>query len=199
MAKQRVGVKVQFAIQSHDAAVTGENEGIDFGERGVGFPEGFVQTLQHGARLRNGGFGHTDLAGGVICFGVFEASGGVDEDFVNFFGGVRGNFFNVHAAFAGGHEHHALGGAIDHHADIQLFFNVRALFDEQAPHLLTLGAGLVGFQLHAQDVGGIRFDFVERFGDLYAATFATAAGVDLRFDHPHFAAELTGSFDGLSH
>jgi hypothetical protein len=57
------------------------------------------------------------------------------------------------------------------------------LLDEEAPHFLTAGAGLVRDELHAEDLLGERSRVGRAaFGHLDAAAFASAAGVDLRFD-----------------
>ena len=45
-------------------------------------------------------------------------------------------------------------------------------------------------QHHAEYLARVLFHFVDRFRELDAAALAAAAGMDLRFHHPHFAAEL---------
>ena len=93
--------------------------------------------------------------------------------------------FNVHAALAGRDHGHALAGAVGHSRYVIFFLDVRAVFDQQAAHFLAHGSGLVGDELHAQNLGSKRLDFIERAGELDAAAFAASAGVDLRFDHPN--------------
>ena len=67
----------------------------------------------------------------------------------------------------------------------------------EAAHFLAFGTGLVRLELHAEDFAGQLFHLVNRLGDLHAAALAAAAGVDLRLDHPHGAAQLLRRFDGL--
>ena len=122
---------------------------------------------------------------------------GIDRDLVDLLGRLRGDFLDVHAAFAGGHQHHALRAAVDDHADVELLADVRAFLDQQPPHLLAFGAGLVRLQLHAEDRGSRAAHFVERVRELHAAALAAAAGVDLRLDDPDLAAELLRGFDRL--
>ena len=75
--------------------------------------------------------------------------------------------------------------------------DVGAVLDQQATHLLALGAGLVRDQLHAEDLAGQGLDLVDRAGQLDAATLAATAGVDLRLDDPDRAAELLRCLDRL--
>ena len=83
----------------------------------------------------------------------------------------------------------ALRGAVDDHADVKLLADVGALLDQQPPHLLAARAGLVGDELHAEDLARALLDFFEGLRDLHAAALAAAAGVDLRLDDPHRSAE----------
>ena len=69
-----------------------------------------------------------------------------------FSGVMRGDLLDVHAAFARGHQRHALRGAVDDHADVQLLRDVGALLDQQSPHLLAAGPGLMRDELHAEDL-----------------------------------------------
>ena len=55
-------------------------------------------------------------------------------------------------------------------------------------HLLSLGTGLMGDQLHSQDLSGKFPCFFCTLGDLYAAALATTAGVNLSFYHDAFSA-----------
>ncbi len=77
--------------------------------------------------------------------------------------------------------------------------DVGAFLDQQVAHLLALGAGLVGDQLHAEDVVGVLAHFVERAGQLDATALAAATGVDLGLHHPDLAAELFGRLDRRIH
>ena len=72
-----------------------------------------------------------------------------------FSGVVRGDFLDVHAAFAGGHQAGALRDAVHHHADVELLLDVGALLDQQPAHLLPARTGLVGDQLHAENCFGV--------------------------------------------
>ena len=46
VAEQRVVVEVDLRVERHHAAVAGDDQRVDLGERGVGVPEALVQALQ---------------------------------------------------------------------------------------------------------------------------------------------------------
>ena len=103
---------------------------------------------------------------------------------------MRGDFLDVHAAFGTRHQANALGPAVDHHADVEFFFDVRAFFNQQATDFLSLGAGLMRLQHHAENLRSVAFHLVERTREFDAAPLATTAGVNLRLHHPDVAAEF---------
>jgi hypothetical protein len=69
-------------------------------------------------------------------------------------GRVVGDLLDVHAAFGRRHQRHAALLAIDDHGEVELALDVEPLLDEQAAHLLPLGAGLHRDELHAEDLLG---------------------------------------------
>ena len=75
-------------------------------------------------------------------------------------------------------------------ADVELLADVGAFLDQQPPHLLALGTGLVRDELHAEDLAGERAHFVDRARELDAAALAAATGVDLRLHDPDRSAQL---------
>ena len=100
---------------------------------------------------------------------------------------VLGHFLDVDAALGGGHEHDPLLRAVDHQRGVVLLLDRGALLDQQALHLLARGAGLVGHELHAEDLLRPVAHLVDRLGDLDPAALAAPAGVDLRLHHRHAA------------
>ena len=95
------------------------------------------------------------------------------------------DLFNVHAAFGRGEQRNPLRTAIHDHRHVHFFFDVRAIFDKQAAHLLTGCARLMRDELHAEDLAREFAHLLQRFRDLYAAAFATTTRMNLRFDDPH--------------
>ena len=198
MAEQAVVVEIELGVQRDHATVAGDDQRIDLGERRVGLVECTIQALQHLPALLETRFRNADLARDGIGLGIGEALHRIDEDLVNFLGRLRGDFLDVHAAFRARHQHHALRPPIDDHPDVKLFADVRAFFDQQAPHLLPLRSRLVSDELHAEDAAREVSDLGDRLRDLDAAPLAAAAGVDLRLDDVDAAADRLGALYGLS-
>ena len=115
-------------------------------------------------------------------------------------GSFGGDFFDIHAALLGGHEDDAGGGSVDDGAEVELAVDGRAFFNEQALHFLSGGPGLVRDQLHAENGFGRDGGVFHVFDDFNAATFAAAAGVNLRLDDDGLVAggeELLGGGIGF--
>ena len=75
--------------------------------------------------------------------------------------------------------------------------DVGAVFYIEATNFLTHGAGLVGFELHAQNLAGQAFHILNAFGHFHAAALAAPTGMDLGFHHPHRAAQFLRCFHSL--
>ena len=119
------------------------------------------------------------------------ADAGDDGLFEDLLGVLGGHLLDVHAALGRGHDRDAAGGAVEGHAEVELVLDVQALLDEQALHLLALGAGLVRDQLHAEiALHGLLRRRRVALAHLDAAALAAAAGVDLRLDDDDLAAGL---------
>ena len=65
---------------------------------------------------------------------------------------LRGDLLDVHAALRGGHDDRLPLGAVEGDRDVQLLGDVGGLLDEDLADELPLGAGLVGDELHAEDL-----------------------------------------------
>ena len=102
------------------------------------------------------------------------------------------HLLDVHAAFGGGDEGDAAGGAVDQRRQIQLARDGRAVLDIEPPHHAALRPGLVGDQRHAQHALGFLLHIVDGLDHLDAAALAAAAGMDLRLHHPDRAAQFLG-------
>ncbi len=100
-----------------------------------------------------------------------------------------GDFFDVHAAFVGGHDGDGLRGAISQRCNVVLVLDVGTFFDQQVTNLLAFRTGLMRDQLHAEDLVGVLAHFFQRSCDLDTTAFATATSVNLGFDDPDLAAQ----------
>ena len=107
----------------------------------------------------------------------------IDRLLVNRLRILRRDLFNLHAAGLRSHKHQLARGAIEHDAEIQFAINVRGLFDQQPLHLLALWPGLMGHQLHAENVLGMQLGIFARLRHFHAAALAAASGVNLCLDH----------------
>ncbi len=113
-------------------------------------------------------------------------------------GRLGGYFLDVHAAFAGDHQHRQRRGPIDDDAQVQLAGNVAALFDQHLVDLLASRTGLNCHQVVAQQGSGDFLGFGGAFdqfdpvllGFFLDGALAASAGVDLCLDDRDRAAEL---------
>jgi hypothetical protein len=75
--------------------------------------------------------------------------------------------------------------------------SIRMLKYEDAADLLSGGPGLIGDELHADQILGRFFGRLGVLHHLDAAALAAAASMDLRFDDDHAAAEALGDLAGF--
>src|SRR5574343_483253 len=187
-----VGVEVELGVEGLDGAVAFVDQRVDFSQRSVGFHVAGVQLLQRIDAPRDRGFVHAHALGQGQRLLVGQTDQRVDEDLDDLFRGLVGNFFDVHAAFVGGHHGDGLRGAIGQRGNVVFMLDVGAFFDQQVTNLLAFRAGLVRDQLHTEDLAGVFANFFERGGNLDTAALATATGVNLGLDHPDLAAQGFG-------
>ena len=143
MAKERVVVEIHFGVERDHLTGTGQNQRIDLGKRRVGLVERLVKSLQRRPRFGDRISGNADFACDIVALAILQAGSRIDENLVDFLRPVGGDFFDVHAAFAARHQAHTLRAAVDDHADIQFFFDVSTFFNQQPPHFLAFGSGLM--------------------------------------------------------
>ncbi len=191
MPVQRVVVEVHLRVEREHRARAGEDQRVDLGKRGIGFPERPVQRLQDLARLGRRRGRDADGAGEVVGLVILQSGGRIAVDLVDLLGRARGDLFYVHASLGGGHHAHLLRHTVDDDAEIELLADVGTLLDQEPPHFLSLASGLMGDELHAENFRREQLDFVRRPGELDAAALAAAARMDLGLDHPHLSAQLS--------
>ena len=93
------------------------------------------------------------------------------------------NLFNVHAALGARDEREARGVAVEDHRKVELLLDRGAFLHEYLLHLLALGAGLVGHELHAKDLLGVRLHLIEALANFHAPALSAATSVNLGFHH----------------
>ncbi len=176
-----------------------EDQRVDLRQAGVGFHVAAVQALQHVGGLRLAGLRYADAQGQLACLRVAQAGQRIDEDLDDLLRRVVGHLLDVHAAFGAAHQHHLLCRAVGQHGNVVLLLDVRAFLDQQAPNLLAGRPGLMGDQLHAENLAGQRLQFVQRAGQFHTAAFAAAARVNLRLDDPDLAAQALRRIERFLH
>ena len=183
VAEQRVVVEIDLGIEREQAAIGGGDERIDLHQRSVGVLESLVQAGHelHGLidllRLQ------AELERHLARLKCFQAHARIDVFLEMACGILRGDLLDFHAARGRRHKHRLAFRAIDHDAQIKFVLDGQRLFDQQPAHDAAFRPGLVRDQRHAEHLAGQLAGLFHRLGDLHAAAFAAAAGVDLRFHH----------------
>ena len=160
-----------------------DDQWVDLDEAGVGVQEQLGKVHHDLDRLADLLALQADGEGDLAGLEAKQALVGGDGFFDDLFRGLGGDLFDVHAAFAAGHEHRAALGAVHDDAQVVLLGDVHAAGDQQLLHRHALGRRLRGDQVLAED-GGRRLGRVGGgFHQLHAAAFAAAPGVHLGLDH----------------
>ncbi len=197
MTEEGVGVEIELGVQSLDVAVAFQDQRVDFRQGGIGFHVALVQLLDLGLGLGHGVGGNADALGQVQGLLVGDADQGINEFLEDLLGGGVGHFLDVHTAFGGGHDGDLLGSAVGQDSQVVFLLDVGAFFNQQAADLLAFRAGLVGHQLHAQNLGGVLAHFIQGLGNLHATALAAATSVNLGLHDPHLAAQFLGDLDSF--
>ena len=113
----------------------------------------------------------------------------MDELLEDLLGRLFGDLLDLDAAFLADHQHEPLARAIEDDAEVELALDLQPLLDQHALDDLPRRPGLVGDEVHAEDLLRGAERFVGALDDLDAAALAAAAGVDLRLDDDGAAAE----------
>lgn len=107
------------------------------------------------------------------------------------------DFLDVHATFGGSHEHDTAARTIDYSAQVQLFGDVSAGFDQDLGNWLTVGIGLVGDQVLAEPLCSERLGVFLAANQLDAARLTATTSVDLGLYDPLGTADLVAGFCSL--
>ena len=123
------------------------------------------------------------VAGSIACLKIFS-------------GWLLGDLLDVHTALGRRHHDDATDAAVEQHREVVLVVEREALLDEQALHLLALGARLLRDELHAEDLLDPVLGLGARLRDLHAAALTAATGVDLRLDDDDLGASPAPGLSG---
>ena len=200
MAIKRVAVKAHLGVEEFQRAILQHAEGVDLQHVHVLVDKQTIEIADDADALLDLRAFQPQTKGHATAVEILEAGRRVDVEGQDFFGGVMCDVFDRHAALGRGHDRDAAGFPVDQQREVEFLFDVAAVFDVDAVHLFASRAGLNGDKRAAQHLTGKLCRFTDRTGEADAAlftgfrfhemAFATAAGVDLRLDHPQRAIQL---------
>ena len=176
-----------LASRASKRPVVGDDQRIDLDLAGVLVQEQLVHGLHDAHQsvdlraLEAHGEGH------VAALVRLQTRRRIDLAGEDALGGLGGDFLDVHAAVGGGHEQHALAGAIHQAAQIQLTRDGAHFFHQHGVDGQALRAGLVGGQARAQHPGRGFAHRLDAVHQLDAAGLAAPARMHLRLHHPALA------------
>ena len=180
--EERVAVEVHLGVESDHVAVAGDQQRVDLRQRGVGSHIGLCQVGDQLLRLAPRLAFELQAVGDGAGLERQQTEMRIEVLADDSVGIVLRDLFDVHAALERGHDHRLAGTAIESDRQVELAIDVDGFLDQQLAHLLAIGAGLVGDQLHAEDLTGQLASLFRRTGELHSAALAAAAGMDLRLD-----------------
>ena len=122
-----------------------------------------------------------------------KALQGINGDLDNFFRCIGRHFLDIHPAGFADHHHNLGRFPIRENAQVKLFRNVQALFHQNFLYRPTLGAGLMGHQIHTNNLSGDAFNFLLGLGQLYPPAFAATTGMNLGFYHHGVTSQRCGN------
>src|ERR1700733_10724384 len=156
-----------------------------------------MECLEKWSGLLRGFTGEAGTKGELASLIRLQADGGLNEFVEDGFRICFCDFFDFHAAGSAGHEENFARGAIDEDAEVELALDVQTFFDQHALDDAPAGTGLHSDEIHAEHGAGDFGGFVGRMRELYAAGFAAATGMDLRFDDHDRSAQALGGGAGF--
>ena len=126
----------------------------------------------------------------------------LDRFLKDLFRGMRGHFFNLHAAFGRRHENNFAHRAVEHDSNVKFFGDRQSLFNQQPLHHSSFRTSLMRDQRHTENLLGKLNSFGRVLADFHAAALTPASGMNLRFDDytsTQFLRRSLGFFDGECH
>ncbi|MNF91014.1 hypothetical protein D3C84_736010 [compost metagenome] len=196
-----VGVDVDLGVQAVQIAVSLDHQRVHFQQGQVVILEQFGQTYEDLGELGNLLAFQTQLECQLATLEWLSANQWIDSGFQNFFWSVVSDFLDVHATFGGSHEHDTTARTVNDSAQVQLFSDISARFNQDLGDWLAIGISLVSHQTLAQPLLSEGFGVFFVANQLYAARFTATTCVNLGFDNPFgpadFLARRSGFFRGV--
>ena len=155
MAVERVVVESDFCIERHQAAIAGDDAGIDFHERCVRLHKCTIERLKKRHCRVHNFRREAESEGEFARLKRLQSRGGMNRLAQNRFGIVLRDFFDFHSAGGAGHKHGRAHRAIDENAEIKFALDVEAFFDQQAANDAPFRARLRSNEIHSEDALGM--------------------------------------------
>lgn len=195
---QGVGVEVDLAVDASQFAVFTQRQRVHFEQGEIVGHEGFVGAQHQLGEFANLLAREAQGKRAVASLERLHADQRVHFDLDDLFRGFFGDLLDFHTAFGGHHEHHALGTAVNHGAQVQFaLYRVHVFAHQHAVHRLTGGVGLIGHQIGADQGLGDFGGFFAALHHFHATCLATATGVDLGLHNGKLATQLVVSSGGF--
>jgi len=199
-------VEVHLGIERDDVARTGDDQRVDFDQRGVEIDIGLVEIAQQRGEGADLLAAEAQRERDLAALKGLVAGSRVDRLGDDLLGRLMRHGLDIHAALGRGDDGDAADGAIHQHRQVQLAFDVAAVLDVEALHGAARRAGLLGHQVLAQHRRGLRADVLGRLGDADTAlalriilevALAAPTGMDLRLHDRDGPAQLAGDVHRL--
>ena len=204
LAVEGVVVEIEFGVEGEEIPVLGDDEGIDLDLGAIAGDEEFKESGEEFGGGVDLGAVEAEGFGEFASLEGLEAEDGVDGFAEDFFWGVFGDVFDVHAAGGAGDDDGGAGGAIDENGEVEFAGDGGGFGDEDFGDEFSFGASLVGDEGLAEHGGGEFADAIDGSGHMDTAleaagesAFSAAARVDLGFDHELSGAEVSGDVGGF--
>ena len=191
-----VCVDVDFCIEAVQIAVSLDNQRVHFQQGQIVILEQFGQTYEDLGELSNLLAFQTQLESQLATLEWLSANQWIDSSFQNFFWSVVSDFLDVHATFGGSHEHDTTARTVNDSAQVQLFSDISARFNQDLGDRLTIGISLVSHQTLAQPLLCECFSVFFAANQLNAARFTATTCVNLGFYNPFGPTDFVASFCG---
>ena len=145
-----------------------------------------------------------EVEGNFAGLEALQAHGGVHVLAVDFLGMRLSYFLDVHAALGGVNDDVFAQRAVQQHTHVVLLRLrsagvVHVLSNQDFMHFAAFRAGLLGDELHAEDVAGNFFHLLQVFGEFHSAPFAPTTRVNLRLDNVPAGTGIGGELLGGGH
>ena len=198
MPEQGVGIKIHLGVQGHDLIVGRQDQRL-ISTRVQSLAIKICKGWTGGRKSFHGSRRKFQTKTDLPATDIPESHERIHMDLDDPFRGCGCHLLNIHAPVLTGHDNHGSRGPVHEQAQVKLLLDLLPCFDKQLFHGPAFRPGLVGHQGHAQHLSGQGFHLFFRVGQLDAAAFSPAPGMDLGLDHHRISTQFSGRRHRLCH